>query len=59
MVTEHRESFKMIRESPATEGQEGQKVKEMRGGEEGKEAKRVETIYFGALSTLSFELAPL
>lgn len=49
----------MIRESPATEGQEGQKVKEMRGGEEGKEAKRVETIYFGALSTLSLELAPL
>ena len=47
MVTEHRESFNMIRASSAIERQEGQKVKEMRGRGERKGVKRMETTYFG------------
>lgn len=42
-------SFKMIRESSPVERQGGQKVKEMRGGEEGKEARKVEDYLFWSI----------
>lgn len=42
-------SFKMIRESSPVERQRGQKVKETRGGEEGKEARKVEDYLFWSI----------